>query len=40
MKFDLSADASRKRKIDGVTHPLQLIAPHIDFSAHWNRFDN
>ncbi len=33
LKFDLSADASRKRKIDGVTHPLQLIAPHIDFGG-------
>lgn len=32
LKFDLSADASRKRKIDKVGDPLQTIAQRIDFA--------
>ena len=33
LKFDLFAEASRKRKIDEVGDPLQVIAQHIDFTA-------
>ena len=33
LKFDLFADASRKRKVDEVGDPLQVIAQHIDFTA-------
>ena len=33
LKFDLFADACRKRKIDEVGDPLQVIAQHIDFTA-------
>ena len=33
LKFDLFAEASRKRKIDEVGDPLQVIAKHIDFTA-------
>ena len=32
LKFDLFADASRKRKIDEGGDPLQVIAQHINFS--------
>ena len=31
VKFDLFADAARKRKIEALGDPLQLIARHIDF---------
>lgn len=33
LKFDLFADASRKRKVDEVGDPLQVIAQRIDFTA-------
>ena len=32
LKFDLFADASRKRKLDTNGDPLQVIAEHIDFA--------
>lgn len=32
LKFDLFADAARKRKSDKVRDPLQTIAQHIDFA--------
>ena len=32
LKFDLFADASRKRKLDTNGDPLQVIAQHIDFA--------
>ena len=31
LKFDLFAEASRKRKLDANGDPLQVIAQHIDF---------
>ncbi|QNP50400.1 IS5 family transposase [Diaphorobacter aerolatus] len=33
LKFDLFAETSRKRKIDEMGDPLQVIAQHIDFTA-------
>ena len=33
LKFDLFAEASRKRKINEGGDPLQVIAQHIDFTA-------
>ena len=32
LKFDLFADASRRRKLDANGDPLQVIALHIDFA--------
>lgn len=32
LKFDLFAEASRRRKIDEAGDPLQTIAQHIDFA--------
>ncbi|GKS97697.1 transposase [Acidovorax sp. SUPP2825] len=32
LKFDLFAEASRKRKIDQAGDPLQTIAQYIDFA--------
>ena len=32
LKFDLFADASRKRKLDTNGDPLQVMAEHIDFA--------
>ena len=36
VKFDLFADAARKRKIETLGDPLQIITRHIDF-AHLAR---